>query len=86
MIDEEHPLLTALTGQWGEAVDPAPHPVLVTSRAAVLHGDLRGASGTPTRGVALPDGAGLAAAEDGRIGVRPGDPAPRFTTPEAVAA
>lgn len=49
MIDDEHPLLTALTGQWVEAVDPAPHPVLVTSRAAVLHGDLRGLSGAPTR-------------------------------------
>ena len=41
--------LAALTGQWVEAVDPAPHPVLVTSRAAVLHGDLRGPSGAPTR-------------------------------------
>ncbi|GAA1324890.1 hypothetical protein GCM10009592_08860 [Brachybacterium rhamnosum] len=128
MIDDEHPLLTALTGQWVEAADPAPQPVLVTSRAAVLHGDLRGPSGAPTRddarvlgafvtssvlaadgtltllladadggrpmplavaapwGLALPDGSALAAAEDGRIGVRPGDPAPRFATPAAMAA
>lgn len=120
-------LLATLTRQWIEAVDPAPRTVLVTSRAAVLHGDLRLPSGTPTRddaralgafitssalavdgtltllladadgsrpmplavavpwGLALPDGAALAAAEDGRIGARPGSTAPRFATADAMA-
>ena len=122
-----HDALDLLRGQWVEAVDPAPRPVLVLSGAAVLRGDLRIPGGAPTRddaqllgayvtastlaedgtltllladedggramplavaapwGLTLPDGAGLAAAGDGRIGTRTGTTAPRFATAEAIA-
>ena len=42
-------LLATLHGQWVEAVDPAPHPALVMSGAAVLHGALQTPTGAPAR-------------------------------------
>jgi hypothetical protein len=39
----------------------------------------------PPWGLALPDGAGLVAARDGRVGTRPRTPGPRFATAEAMA-
>lgn len=119
-------LLATLHGQWVEAVDPAPHPTLVTSGAAVLHGAPRIPTGAPARDDAralgahltsstleadgsltllladadgsrplplavsppwdltLPDGAGLVAARDGRVGARPAASGPRCATAEAM--
>ena len=54
-------LLARLRDQWVEAVDPAPHPLLITSGAAVLHGALHIPTGAPAREDARVLGAHLAA-------------------------
>ena len=71
-----HAALAMLDGQWVEAVDPAPRPVLVTSGAAVLRGALRIPTGAPTRDDARVLGAhlaGSALAADGSLSLHLAD-------------
>ena len=71
-----HAALAKLDGQWVEAVDPAPRPVLVTSGAAVLRGALRIPTEAPTRDDARVLGAhlaGSALAADGSLSLHLAD-------------